>query len=230
MAEQISLEALAQRKHMQTPSESQIETPAQIETQIEELTPEQRSRVNEIKENIDLMDSQAAIQYGVGAQRNVSGFADNILTQIRSKDSGYVGELMTDLVVKVKEAEVDPGDEGFLDKLPFLKNASRNIKKLLQRYEKLEVQNSGMFQTILNLTRLIDKYELSVDEIHFNADLEVDFLCGNIQVKLGKKAMYDEAAAALVTILPKANELDKKMTIDMTDYTSGQRVIGTYDE
>ena len=97
-------------------------------------------------------------------------------------------------------------------------------------YEKLEVQNSGMFQTILNLTRLIDKYELSVDEIHFNADLEVDFLCGNIQVKLGKKEMYDEAAAALVTILPKADELDKKMTIDMTDYTPGQRVIGTYDE
>lgn len=141
MAEQISLEALAQRKHMQTPSESQIETPAQIETQIEELTPEQRSRVNEIKENIDLMDSQAAIQYGVGAQRNVSGFADNILTQIRSKDSGYVGELMSDLMIKVKDVGIDRlGEENLLDRIPIFRDASRGLKKLMQRYETLEVQ------------------------------------------------------------------------------------------
>ena len=117
---------------------------------METLSPEQRARVEEIKDGIDLMDSQQLIQYGVGAQKNISGFSDHILSQIRSKDSGYVGELMTDLVVKVKEAEVDSGDEGFLDKLPFLKNASRNIKKLLQRYEKLEVQ--------------IDKIEQQLDQ------------------------------------------------------------------
>ncbi len=97
-------------------------------------------------------------------------------------------------------------------------------------YEKLEVQNEGMFSTILNLTRLIDKYELSVDEIHFGSNLEVDFLCGNIRVRLGRKEMYDEAAAALVTILPRADELEREMTIDMRDYTPGDRVIGTYEE
>ena len=75
--EQISLEALAQRKNAQTAAVAQPETAAQLETQIEDLTPEQRSRVNELKESIDLMDSQASIQYGVGAQRNISSFADN---------------------------------------------------------------------------------------------------------------------------------------------------------
>ena len=48
-----------------------------------------------------MMDSQTALQYGIGAQRNISSFSDNILTQVRSKDSGYVGELMSDLVLKV---------------------------------------------------------------------------------------------------------------------------------
>ena len=141
MAEQISLEALAQRKNMQSESLAQPETPAQIESQIEKLTPEQRNRVNELKESIDLMDSQAAIQYGVGAQRNISSFADNILTQIRSKDSGPVGDMMSELMIKVKDVGVDKlGEESFLDKIPLLKDASRSVRKFMQRYETLEVQ------------------------------------------------------------------------------------------
>ena len=121
----------------------QKQEPVDVETvctQIEELTPEQRERVEELKNSIDLMDSQTALQYGIGAQRNISSFSDNILAQVRSKDSGYVGELMSDLVLKVKDVGVDQLDDGILDKIPFLKNASRAIKKFMQRYEKLEVQ------------------------------------------------------------------------------------------
>lgn len=99
-----------------------------------------KSRVDDLKNNIDLMNSQAVIQYGVGAQRSIAGFSDNILAQVRSKDSGYVGNLMSDLVLKVKEVGVDQLDDGIFSKLPFLRDASRAIKKFMQRYEKLEVQ------------------------------------------------------------------------------------------
>ena len=46
------------------------------EMALETLSPEQRARVEEIKDGIDLMDSQQLIQYGVGAQKNISGFSD----------------------------------------------------------------------------------------------------------------------------------------------------------
>ena len=140
MAEHITLDTLMQSSGH---TALQVQEPASVEAvraQVEELSPEQRVRVEEVKNSIDLIDSQAVLQYGVGAQRNISSFSDNILTQVRSKDSGYVGELMSDLVLKVKEVDVDGLDEGFLDKLPFLKNASRAVKKFMQRYEKLEVQ------------------------------------------------------------------------------------------
>ena len=96
--------------------------------------------MEELKNSIDLMDSQITIQYGAGAQRNISDFSDNILAQVRSKDSGYVGELMSELVLKVRDVGVDQLDDGILEKIPFLKNASRTVKKFMQRYEKLEVQ------------------------------------------------------------------------------------------
>ncbi len=145
MAEQISLEALAQRKSMQAAPAAQPGSAAQIETkieaQIEMLTPEQKKRVSEIRDSIDLMDSQAAVQYGAGAQRNISGFADNILTQIRSKDSGYVGDMMSELMLKVKDVGVDKlGEKSLLDRIPGFKDVSRSLKKFMQRYETLEVQ------------------------------------------------------------------------------------------
>ena len=42
------------------------------------LTPEERKKVNAIKESLDLTDSQACIQYGTGAQRNISDFSESL--------------------------------------------------------------------------------------------------------------------------------------------------------
>ena len=171
MADSITLDALMPSKGH---TALQVQKPASVEAvraQVEELSPEQKARVEEVKNSIDLMDSQAALQYGVGAQRNISSFSDNILTQVRSKDSGYVGELMSDLVLKVKEVDVDGLDEGFLDKLPFLKNASRAVKKFMQRYEKLEVQidrieqqlDQARMQMLKDITMFDGLYEKNLE-------------------------------------------------------------------
>ena len=52
------------------------------------LTPAEREKVDSIKESLDLTDSQACIQFGTAAQRNISEFADHILAQVSLKDSG----------------------------------------------------------------------------------------------------------------------------------------------
>ena len=140
MTEEITLDTLMQAKGSTALQKQEPVDVQSIRTQVEDLTPVQRARVEELKNSINLMDSQTTIQYGVGAQRNISSFSDHILAQVRSKDSGYVGELMSELVLKVKDAGVDQLEDGPLDKIPFLKNASRAVKRFMQRYEKLEVQ------------------------------------------------------------------------------------------
>ena len=188
MADSITLDALMQSKGH---TALQVQKPASVEAvraQVEELSPEQRVRVEELKNSIDLMDSQAVLQYGVGAQRNISSFSDNILTQVRSKDSGYVGELMSDLVLKVKEVDVDGLDEGFLDKLPFLKNASRAVKKFMQRYEKLEVQidrieqqlDQARMQMLKDITMFDGLYEKNLE---YFRELQIYIAAGEEKLK-----------------------------------------------
>ena len=188
MAEHITLDTLMQSSGH---TALQVQEPASVEAvraQVEELSPEQRVRVEEVKNSIDLIDSQAVLQYGVGAQRNISSFSDNILTQVRSKDSGYVGELMSDLVLKVKEVDVDGLDEGFLDKLPFLKNASRAVKKFMQRYEKLEVQidrieqqlDQARMQMLKDNTMLDGLYEKNLEDFR---ELQIYIAAGEEKLK-----------------------------------------------
>lgn len=144
MASEITLDALTKRKaEAQSPQVETAPTPAQadaVRRAVEALTPEERAKAEEIKNGIDLMDSQTAILYGVGAQRNLAEFSDNILANVRNKDTGYVGDLMGALVEKVRDVGVDEAEGGVLDKLPFLRSAARAVRRLLARYEKIEVQ------------------------------------------------------------------------------------------
>lgn len=188
MAEHITLDTLMQSSGH---TALQVQEPASVEAvraQVEELSPEQRVRVEEVKNSIDLIDSQAVLQYGLGAQRNISSFSDNILTQVRIKDSGYVGELMSDLVLKVKEVDVDGLDESFWDKIPFLKNASRAVKKFMQRYEKLEVQidrieqqlDQARMQMLKDITMFDGLYEKNLE---YFRELQIYIAAGEEKLK-----------------------------------------------
>ncbi|MFV0342241.1 MAG: cell division protein FtsQ/DivIB [Anaerocolumna sp.] len=91
-------------------------------------------------------------------------------------------------------------------------------------YRQLEVEKKELFDIILNLTQLIQKFELEVEKIQFNEKLEVTLVSGSNKVLLGKRETYDEQLAELMEILPKADNL----IIDMKDYEEGQdkNIIG----
>ena len=188
MAEEITLGTLMQAKGNTALQKQEPVDVQSIRTQVEDLTPVQRARVEELKNSINLMDSQTTIQYGVGAQRNISSFSDHILAQVRSKDSGYVGELMSVLVLKVKDAGVDQLEDGPLDKIPFLKNASRAVKRFLQRYEKLEVQidhieqqlEQARMQMLKDITMFDGLYEKNLE---YFQELQIYIAAGEEKLK-----------------------------------------------
>ena len=144
------------------------------------LSPEQLARIDDIKKQINVEDSQAIITFGVGAQRDISTFADNVLQEVRTKDSGYAGAILTDLVIKVKDIDVDSlgSKEGFFSKIPFLGGLLNSFKKFIIRYEKLSVQiekivdelDKARMQMLRDLTLLDTMYAKNLEYLH-NLDL-----------------------------------------------------------
>lgn len=139
----VNLDDLLQAKHKTAQATSPTVPPEQeikeVTQQTEALTPEEQQQVATIRDGIDLMDSQTSIQFGAQAQRDIAEFSDSILSNIRSKDSGYVGDLLSSLVVKVKG--FDASDDGsFLKKIPLIGALVSSAEHKIAAYDKVSVQ------------------------------------------------------------------------------------------
>ena len=116
---------------------------AKVTKQVELLSPEEERRVAEIKDNIDLMDSGTALTFGAPAQKEIADFSDSILSHVRGKEAGPVGELLGELMTRVRSFE-PAEDKGFLQKIPIVGSlvgkASAAVEEMFKDYEKLSVQ------------------------------------------------------------------------------------------
>lgn len=84
-------------------------------------------------------------------------------------------------------------------------------------YEKLPIENTERFSLILNMTQLITKYSLLVDDVRFTTDGEVILYSGDIKVLLGDGSNIEEKMVDLGNILERLE--GKKGTLDMKDFT-----------
>ncbi len=92
--------------------------------------------------------------------------------------------------------------------------------------KQLEVEDTGVFSKILSMTQLIDKYEILIDSIHFDGELNVTLNCTDENiVYLGGRSNYNDVMMALPNILAAAEEKTAKYKIDMSDFSEDNTVI-----
>ena len=108
---------------------------AQFNAQVESLTPEERQQIDTIKDSIDLVNSNAIVQYGSGAQKNIANFSNSVLSTVKSTDPAVAGDLLNDLVKRVKAFE-DENDEdkGFFASLPVVGSLFKKGEALTKSY------------------------------------------------------------------------------------------------
>lgn len=129
------------------------------------LTPEEQKMVNDFAAQIDLNNSTVILQYGAGAQKKIADFSETALSNVRSKDLGEVGELLSNVVCELKKFDEEE-EKGFLG---LFKKGSNKITALKSKYDKAEVninKISGVLEEhqiqLLKDTAMLDKmYELN---------------------------------------------------------------------
>ncbi len=167
----ISLKDLAKSSAQQEEVQLDVQKETEIiEEKVQELSPEDRKRVDDIKKEINLTDSSIAVEFGVGAQKHLSEFSATILSNVRNKDSGEIGELLTDLMGEIKSLDVDELGEkkGFLQNLPFFKETQKKVDNMMVRYDtvessinkiesRLEQSRTGLVKDIVVFDQLYEK-------------------------------------------------------------------------
>ena len=175
-----------QEKALELAPEKELERIAQA---VEELTPAERAEVEKIKEGLDLTDSAAIIDFGTTAQKNIADFSDSILCNVRAKDSGYVGELLGELLTNVKSFEPKSSDGGFLKKLPLVSSLVGKAETMMQGYEKVSVQVEKV-KTSLQKARMLMMKDVTMLDTLFAKNLEY-FKTLELYIRAGEEKMQE---------------------------------------
>ena len=175
-----------QEKTLELAPEKELERIAQA---VEELTPAERAEVKKIKEGLDLTDSADIIDFGTAAQKNIADFSDSILCNVRAKDSGYVGELLGELLTNVKSFEPKSSDGGFLKKLPLVSSLVGKAETMMQGYEKVSVQVEKV-KTSLQKARMLMMKDVTMLDALFAKNLEY-FKTLELYIRAGEEKMQE---------------------------------------
>lgn len=182
------------------------------EKRVEKISPEDRTKIDQIKNQIDLRNSQLSSVYGTNAQKGIAQFSEQILSEVRSKDAGEVGELMTDLLVKVNDVDIQNfGEKSLIDKL--FGGPKKQVEKYLARYQNMETQIdkiSAQLETarmeLLKDIGVFDKlYEQNID---YFKDLERYIIAG-------EEAVAEMRSETLPALYKDAESSDEPMAMQV---------------
>lgn len=98
------------------------------------LTVQERQMVEEFAKKIELTNSNAILQYGAGAQKKIADFSETALENVRTKDLGEVGDMLTGVVTELKNFDEEENKGIF----GFFKRGSKKISAMKAKYAKAE--------------------------------------------------------------------------------------------
>lgn len=177
------------------------------------LTPQERQMVDDFAAKIDLNNSQMILQFGAGAQKKIADFSETALENVRTKDLGEIGTMLSDLVTELKSFDEEE-EKGFFGKF---RKASDRLTGMKAKYARAEVNVNKITQVLeshqiqlLKDVALLDKmYELNKN---YFKELSMYILAGKkklakIQSEDLPALMQKAAASGLPEDAQAANDL-----------------------
>ena len=184
----------------------------EVAQQVETLSPEEKRKVQSIKDSINLLDSSTPLSFGATAQKEIAEFSNSVLSKVRTKDSGEVGVLLNDLVSKVKGFEPSEG-KSFVSKIPFLSALVDKGNNLIQGFEKLSTQvdkiSAALERSKIQLMEDVVLYDnLYQKNLDYFKDLE-------LYIRAGEEKLQELRDVTLPKLKAQANAKNDPMAVQL---------------
>lgn len=185
---------LAELKELETYPVEPVAS-SQINIDEKQFSEAEQKMIDDFVEKIDITNNNAIVQYGVGAQKKLADFSEKALQNVRTKDLGEVGNMLSSVVVELRQFDPNNDKGGFFG---FFNKGKNKIESLKARYDKVEVnvdKIADMLEehqiTLMKDTTMLEQmYDLN--ETYFK-ELSMYIVAG--KKKLQK--IYDEDLAQL---------------------------------
>ena len=162
------------------------------------LSEEEKRQVEAFAEQIDLTDSSVILQYGAGTQKKMADFSESALENVKTKELGEVGELLSGVVKELKDFDEEE-EKGFLG---IFKKTTNKMQAMKAKYVKAEtninqicrVLENHQIQLLKDIALLDKMYELNLT---YFKEL-------SMYIMAGKKKLQETRSVRLQELLLKA--------------------------
>lgn len=215
------------KEEPQMPAETKkAEAPASVpEYDDSMLTEEEKKMVKDFAAQIDISNSTQVLQYGAGAQQKVAAFSEKALENVRTKDLGEVGDMISGVVTELKSFDVEEEEKGFLGL--FKKNVNK-LTAMKAKYQKAEANVNQIVEALEQHQVTLMKDVATLDQLYelnktYYKELTMYILAGKqklhevetVQIPaLAAKAQASglpEDAQAVSDLTALANRFEKKL-------------------
>ena len=182
------------------------------------LTQDEKDAIDKFNQEIDVNDQTQVLQFGNAAQEKISKFSDSVLENVRTKDAGETGQLLSNLVAEIKSFDnaVDASQKmNIIERL--FSSAKKKFDKLIAKYNKIE-NNVSTIEKGLEADKLQMLKDITIYDTMYNKNLEY-FKEISLYIIAGEKKLEQLRNVDLVELKKKAQEsgeqLDAQKVQDM---------------
>lgn len=163
------------------------------------LSEDEQTKIAVFAEQIDLTDSAMILQYGAGIQKKMADFSETALENVKTKDLGEVGELLSDVVKELKD--FDEEEKGFLG---IFKKTSNKLQTMKTKYAKAETNVNQICKALEAHQVLLLKDVAVLDKMY---ELNLTYFKElTMYISAGKKKLEEMREVTLPQMMQKAQE------------------------
>ena len=166
-----------------------------------QLSPEEQKQVDEFVKQIDITNSQAVMNYGVGTQKKLADFSQKAIDNVRTKDMGEVGDMLSGLVTELKDFDVDEEEKGFMS---FFKKSANRVNAIKAKYSTVETNVNAITSKLEQHQVTLMKDVALLDQMYaLNLNYFKEL---TMYIQAGKKKLDEVRSTTLVELQQKAQE------------------------
>ena len=165
------------------------------------LTPEELALIDQRAAEIDLTDSNVIVEFGSSSQKNIADFSDHAHENVKTKDLGEVGGMISTLVTELKGFDIKGEEKGGFFGL--FKKAPATIERMKANYAKAEANVDKVCNQLQAHQNQLSKDIVLLDHMY---DANLDYYKElTIYILAGKKRLEEERAGKLVELKAEAD-------------------------
>jgi len=218
--------AAAQQAAAVVPAE-QSATLAVMATDPEHLPAAQIEKAKAIAAAFDIEKPQSIIDFGSAAQKGIGDFSAGLLENVRAKDTGFVGDILTNLMIKVKDTNVEGlTADGALAKLPIIGPLFDAVRHWAAKFEKINSEIEDIEDQLDAAQRSLTKDVVMFDQLFAQNKKFFDDL--NIYIAAGEMKLEELRTVTLPEFQAHAKETQDPM--DAQRVNDLQSLIERFDK